>query len=416
LNLSLLMGTREDGKQAKPASDKSKQRSTFQVVLPKARIDVFPQRSLSQKEWNREFPKEVVQIEGFYNELDHIQHLLQKVNWKKKSPVSFPFRQRSLITKILSFDPFPNEGVDKKLSLFSREFREFIQLQLISRGNFYSDRFPLSLATQVLFDGTNELNSDIDSEKLEKEILNQFLRSGGRIEEIDRVKEINLGWRKEFTLTSEGNPAVFRSQFLIINSPLHRVSPFLGKKRKGLLKWEKKIKPIYMMIPLFLGVHEKVIPVGMKDLLISILDLGKPYDDGNLLFLSLSPKGDETRAPEGKRAVTVESLMDVGKWEQTHLADYQQGVMKHLYHLYPFLEHYIEIVDFQWVSDHVPKWSYSHFLYESTSDFHWREGVLPMRMSRNIYFVGKENFPYLGLGGEVFSGLTAAQHILKKYS
>jgi hypothetical protein len=416
LNLSLLMGTREDGKQAKATPDKSKQRSTLQIVLPRARIDIFAQRSLSQREWTREFPKEVVQIEKFYNELDQIQHLLQKVNGKKNSPAFFPFRQRSLITKIFPFDPLPNEGVDKKLSLFSREFRELIQLQLISRGNFYSDRFPLSLATQVLFDGTNELNSDIDSEKIEKEILNQFLRSGGRVEEIDRVKEINLGWRKGFTLTMEGNPAVFRSQFLVINSPLHRITPFLGKKRKRLLKWERKIKPLFMMIPLFLGIHEKVIPVGMKDFLISILDLGKPYDDGNVLFLSLSPKGDETRAPAGKRALTVESLMDVGKWEQTHLADYQQGVMKHLYHLFPFLEHYIEFVDFQWVSDHVPKWSYSHFLYEPTSDFYWREGVVPIRMSKNIYFVGKENFPYLGLGGEVFSGLTAAQHILKKYS
>jgi hypothetical protein len=416
LNLSLFMGTREDGKQAKATSDKSKQRSTFQVVLPKARIDIFPQRSLSQREWKREFPKEVVQIEEFYNELDQVQLLLQKVDGKKTSPAFFPFRQRSLITKIFPFDPLPNEGVDKKLSLFSREFRELVQLQLISRGNFYSDRFPLSLATQVLFDGTNELNSDIDSEKMEKEILNQFLRSGGRVEEIDRVKEINLGWRKEYTLTLEGNPAVFRSQFLVINSPLHRMTPFLGKKRKGLLKWEKKIKPLFMMIPLFLGIHEKVVPVGMKDFLISILDLGMPYHDGNVLFLSLSPKGDETRAPAGKRALTVESLMDVGKWEQTHLADYQQGVMKHLYHLFPFLEHYIEFVDFQWVSDHVPKWSYSHFLYEPTSDFYWREGVVPIRMSKNIYFVGKENFPYLGLGGEVFSGLTAAQHILKKYS
>jgi len=414
LNLSLLMGTREDGKHAKVASDKLRQRSIFQVVLPRARIDIFSERSLSQMEWKREFPKEVVQIEGFYNELDRIQHLLEKVNRKKTSPAFFPFRQRSLIKNIFSFDPFPKEKMEERFFPFSKEFREFIQLQLVSRGNFYSDRFPLSLVTQVLFEGTNELNSDIDSEKVERQLLNQFLRSGGRIEEIDRVKEINLGGRKGMTLTLEGSPTVFRSQSLIINSPLHRISPFLGRKRKGLSRWEKKIKPLYMMIPLLLGIDEKVVPVGMKDLLVSTLDLEKPHDDGNLLFLSLSPKGDETRAPEGKRALTVESLMDVKKWEHTPLAEYQQGVMKHLYHLFPFLENYIEFVDFQWASDHVPKWSYSHFLYEATSDFCWREGVVPMRISKNIYFVGKENFPYLGLGGEVFSGLTVAQQILKK--
>jgi len=415
LNLPLLMGTREESRQAKVSSDKSKQRAAFQVVLPKARIDIFPQRLLFQKEWKREFPKEVVQIEAFYNELDQIQPLLQVVKEKNSSPF-FPLRQRSFTKKYFPFDPFPKEEMDKRLSLFSREFREFIQLQLISWGNLYSNRLPLSLGAHILLDETNELNPDFDLEKMEKDILGQFLRSGGRVEEVERVKKVTLGWRKGFTLSMEGDPRVFRSQFLIFNSPLHRVSSLLGKKGKELLKWGKKIKPFYVMIPLFLGIHEKVIPVGMNDLLISILDLEKPYGDGNVLFLSLSPKGDETKAPEGRRALTVESLMDVGKWEQTLLVDYQQGVMKHLYHLFPFLEHYIEFIDFQWASDHVPKWSYSHFLYEATSHFYWREGVVPMSMSKNIYFVGKENFPYWGLGGEIFSGLTVAQQILKKYS
>jgi phytoene dehydrogenase-like protein len=348
--------------------------------------------------------------------LDQIQQALQKENWKKNSQAFFPFRQRSSIAKVFPFGSLPEEGVDKKLSLFSTEFREFIQLQLISLGNFYSDRFPLSLATQVLFKGTSEFNSDIDSEKLEKEILNQFLRAGGRIEEIDGVKKIEFGWRKECALTLEGNPAVFRSQFLVINFPLHRSSPLLRERKKGFLKWEKKIKPLYMRVPLFLGVDEKVIPVGMENLVISILDLEKSYEDGNVVLLSISSKGDKTRAPEGKRAITVESLMDVEKWGQVALADYQQGVMGHLYHLFPYLEHYTELFDFQWASDHISTWSYPHYLYQATSDFNWRQGVVPVRMSKSIYFVGKENFPYLGLGGEVFSGLTAAQHILKKFS
>jgi phytoene dehydrogenase-like protein len=417
LGISFLMGTREDGKQAKVASDKSKHGPTFQVVLPKARIDVFPQRSQSQREWKREFPREVSQIGGLYKELDQIQHLFQKVNGKKDpSGFSFPFQERSFAKRILSSDPFPNEEMDKKLLPFSKEFRQFIQLQLISWGNLYSDRFPISLAAHVLFDETNELNSDMDVERLEIEVLNQFTRSGGRVEEIDRVKEIKPSRRKGFTLNLDGNPEVFRSQFLIINSPLHRISSFLGKKGKRLLKWGKRIKPRYVITPLFLGIHEKVIPVGMKDHLISLLDLEKPYEDGNLLFLSMSPKGDKTRAPEERRALTVEGLIDAGKWDQTHLVNYQQTVMKHLRHLFPFLENYIEFADFQWVSDQFPKWSYSHFLYESGSGFSWREGVVPMRMSKNIYFVGKENFPYWGLGGEVFSGLTVARQILRKYA
>ena len=416
LQLPLLTGTREEGKQARVSSDRSTQGADFQVVLPKARIDIFSQRSLSQKEWKREFPKEVVRIEEFYNELNQTQRFLQGVERKKNISPFFPLRKRSFIKKIFPFESFPKGRMDEKLLSFSRAFRESIQLQLISWGNLYSDRFPVSLAAHIFSDEANVLYPEVDLEKLEKEILNQFLRSGGSIEEIDRVKKINLGWRKGVTLSLEGDPRVFQSQFLIMNSPLHRMSSLLGKKGKELLKWGKKIKPLYVMIPLFLGIREKVIPVGMKDLLVSMMDLEKPYDNGNVLFLSLSSKGDEDKAPEGRRALTVESMMDVGKWEHTLQVDYQQEVMKHLYHLFPFLEHYIDLVDFQWASDHVPNWSYSHFLYEATSNFYWREGVVPVRMSKNIYFVGKENFPYLGLEGEIFSGLSAAQQILKKDS
>jgi hypothetical protein len=414
LNLPFLK-PRAENKQARIILDGSKERVAFQLVLPRARIDISPLRFLSQKEWKREFPKELVKIEEFYNELDQMHHLLQKAREKQNSPPFFPLGQHSFAKKLFSFNLFPEETIDKRLLSFSREFREFLQLQLTSWGNYYSDRSPLSLAAQILSGEGNELNADFDLENLEKEILNQFLRSGGRAEEIDGVKKIDRGWRKGFALWPEGDPRVFGSRFLIFNSPLHRISGLFWKKGNELLKWGEKIRPRYMMIPLFLGIREKAIPVGMKDLLISMLDLDKPYDDGNVLFLSLSPKGDETKAPEGKRALTVESLMDFGKWEQTLPLDYQQGVMKHLYHLFPFLENGIEFVDSHWASDHVPKWSYSHFLYQVTSDFYWKEGVVPMSMARNIYFVGKENFPYLGLEGEIFAGFTAAQRILKKY-
>jgi hypothetical protein len=182
------------------------------------------------------------------------------------------------------------------------------------------------------------------------------------------------------------------------------------------LRWQERIKPHFVLIPIFLGIREKVIPIGMKDLLVSILDLEKPYQDGNVLFLSLSPRGDETQAPEGRRALTVESLMGLEKWEQTLSVDDQHGILNHLVHLIPFLENHIDFVEFQWASEHISKWSYSHFLYEATSDFDWREGVVPMNLFKNVYFVGKENFPHLGLEGEIATGFSVAQQILEKYS
>jgi hypothetical protein len=48
-------------------------------------------------------------------------------------------------------------------------------------------------------------------------------------------------------------------------------------------------------------------------------------------------------------------------------------------------------------------------------DFQWRERIVPTRISKDLYFTGKENHPHLGLEGEVLSGLMVAEQILKKY-
>ncbi|MGZ3494983.1 MAG: NAD(P)-binding protein, partial [Thermodesulfobacteriota bacterium] len=208
LNLSLGR-TQEEGKQASISLSKSRQAAGFQVILPKARVDIFPHGSLFQKEWKREFPQELGRVEEFYNQLNQIQHPFQRGNGKNVSASYFPLRQRSFITRIFSFDPFPKEKMDQKLRLFSREFREFIQLQLISWGNLHSDRFPISLAAHILLHDENGSNPDLDLGKLEGQISNQFLKYGGRVEEIERVRKVDTTWRKGLTLSLEGDPRAF---------------------------------------------------------------------------------------------------------------------------------------------------------------------------------------------------------------
>jgi len=410
LNLPFLALSYEEGRQ-----DKAKQQVSFQVILPKARVDLFWERSLFQIELKREFPEEVGPIENFYDELNSLHHLLKKIEIKEGSESFFPLQKRSMFKGLFSFKAISKGEMGQRLSPFSREFKQFMQLQLISHGNLYPDQWLMALVAFLLNDESGKTTPHMDLEKLEENIFEQFSQSGGKVEEIEKVEKLDKEWRRGFVLSSERVEGPFQSQFLILNSPLHRVLNFLSKKRKQLSKWEKRIQPRYVLIPFFLGIREKVVPVGMKDLLVSILDLGGPYDEGNVLYLSLSPKGDETKAPEGKRALTVETLMPVGKLNPSSLDKYQEKVMKHLTHLFPFLENHIEFIDFQWAKEQISRWSYSHFLYETTSDFHWREGVVPNRLSSSLFFVGKENFPYLGLEGEILSGLMVAEEILKKF-
>jgi phytoene dehydrogenase-like protein len=416
LNLPFLIRDREDTRKSDTKSERPKQKVAFQVILPKARIDLFCHRSMLEMEWKREFPKELSRIENFYNEMDRIQSLLKKMKTEGAWSV-FPLRPSPWIKRLFPFQSLPKGTTDEKLFSFSKEFREFIQLQLISWGNVDSDRFPIFLTSYLLSsEEAEKWVSNPDAEKMAKGIFEKFFQSGGTVEEIEGVEKIDIGWwRRKFTLVLSGGGKTIRSKFLILNSPLHRVSSFLGKREKLLSKWRKKIQPRYALLPIFLGIDEKVVPVGMRDLLVSILDLEKAYEGGNLLFLSLSQKGDETAAPKGKRALMVESLMPVEKWNESSLEEHLKSVMRHLHHLFPFHERYIEFTDWSWAKRQFSCWSYPHFLYETGHDFEWGEGVVPNRISRNLYFVGKENFPYLGIEGEVTSGWMIAKQVLEKY-
>jgi len=416
LNLPPVTGDREDGRKADRRFGKTKQESAFQVILPKARVDLFCQRSIFRREWKREFSKEADRIANFYKEMERIAPLMRRMKSEGGSWSAFPIRSSPWIKRWLPFKSLPRERMNEKLSAFSKEFGEFIRLQLISWGNLYSDRFPLYLAAYLLLQDEGEKwVFQMDLERMEKKILEIFALSGGKIEEIEGVEKIERKWLGGFALSLKGETRVLRSRFLLFNSPLHHLSHLLGKKDRKLSRWREKIQPRYALLPLFLGIDEKVVPVGMRDLLVSILDLEKPYGGGNLLLLHLGPKGDGEWAPQGKRAVTVESLISVEQGDPGSLDEHLKGVMRHLDHLFPFLEDYVEFTDWGWAKEQFLCWSYPHFLYETNHDFKWGEGVVPARLSRNLYFVGKENFPYLGLEGEVISGRLVGKQLLEKF-
>jgi hypothetical protein len=163
-----------------------------------------------------------------------------------------------------------------------------------------------------------------------------------------------------------------------------------------------------------LALREIGIPVGMRDFLVSISDPGKPYDGGNLLYLSISPEGDRSKAPEGNRALTVESLLRWDKvkegWDPCWMDEQRESVLRHLRQLIPFLDHHVEFLESDRGRELVSRWSYPHFVYETHSE----EGMVPTRISRDLYVAGKENLPFLGLEGEILSGGKAGREILGK--
>jgi phytoene dehydrogenase-like protein len=398
--------------QPRRKSPPSKDRVLFQAILPDSRIDLFEDRRKLLKEWEREFPKEAARLDAFYHKMDLVA---RKRKEGKPELSAWPFsvsESRGFFARRFSSEPTLD------LSSFSREFQQLARLQLVSQGNFMTDEFPEPLAASLLSGDRLSLPFPATvSEDLKRRVLAVLIDRGGRVEEVDGIEEATTHWRRGVTIVSGKDKKTFRSRVLVINAPLHRMAEVPGTLREKLFRHEAKIRPGYVSVPLFLGLQEKVIPVGMRDLLVSVADLGKPYGGGNTLFISLSPEGEKREAPEGRRAVTVQSLVPTGKLDRTSLLDHQKAVMEHLARLIPYLDRYTDFVEFDWTLDQVsrwPHWGYPHFVYEATSRFGWEDGILPIRLSRKVYLSGREGFPYLGLEGEVWSGWRVAGAILKK--
>ena len=388
----------------------------FQVILPTVRIDLYRERSLLQKEWKREFPREFTQVENFYAELDQQNQILKALKNKEPMESLFPVRPGSFFKRWFPFERLPEWKMGEKLPNGSFELQKFIQLQTTSIGNLVSDSLPLSLVSHLLLpDEEYEGGKYIDLEIVIENLFKEFLESGGRVESIEGVKKMERRRREGFILSLKGEDIQFRSKSVLFNSPLHSLFSLLSKRGKVALKRAGRIGPQYVIVPIFLGIREKVVPVGMRDLLVSLQDIEKPYERGNLLLIGLSGRGDETQAPEGWRALIAQGFIPFGKVDPDSLDDLQRGVMKHLGHLFPFLENHIEFINREWTDQQISCWSYSHVLYETNRPFQWREGIVPVRLSNHLYFTGKENFPYLGIEGECLSGLMAGREISKRY-
>ena len=412
LSLSRLVGKGKD-------SPEREQQVPFQVILPKGRIDISSGRERFRLELEREFPDEVAEIESFYDEIDRLCQLEREAETREGPSKFFLLRTPSAVKRLFSMDPFKGR-LGKRVSLFSREFKTFINLQLISQGNLFSNRFSMEAVAHLLSrrgtnDQTGELTSRVGLESVRETILKDFSQSGGCVEEIETMEGFEAKRGRGFIL-SAGDRGVFHCRFLILNSPLQGLSNLLGSRETRVIRLAQRIQPRCLILPLFLGIREKGVPVGMKDLLVSLFDLERPFEGGNLLFLALSPRGDETQAPEGRRALIAESLLSPGKKDLHSTKDHQKGVMDHLLWLFPFLEDHIECADWGWGEEQMTRWSYPYFFYETGSRFHWREGVIPTRISKNLYLVGKENFPHLGLEGETLSGLMVGQQIQEERS
>lgn len=143
------------------------------------------------------------------------------------------------------------------------------------------------------------------------EDLASYLKTqNGELHYATKVKKIHTEAKQVKGLSSSRGD--YEAPVIISAIPLSNTADLLADTSTSLKSRKQKQAEMWGAFTLYLGVDERCLP---KDALVfeQISD-SKIHEEGANLLISTSPAWDSSRAPKGKRAITVSTHVDARKW------------------------------------------------------------------------------------------------------
>ncbi len=386
---------------------------SYQVVLPRSRINVTTSREHLFDELFREFPESIDSLRNLYNEWD----LLAR-NWHDSYPDLDSFvEKRHLIagaaararnrmnasrTKSMAESLRLNEGAGK-----------FLSVQNHFLGSYPLDGSPEALATSLIHcigrRGTFE--EPTGSSSLTSLLATRFQEFGGKIEHGVTIKNINIMPRAGVEIILD-NDEKRMGKCLVTTSGIAE-----GLKTISDIFNKGKVSPPNPLVPVrfYLGIKDSLVPVGMENNLLYIPERDDVLPGKGGYYLTLSPKNSEM-APEGMRAMTVTILTEptmLSELAQAPGSDLRSELINALEAVIPFINKGLTFVGSD-MSDS-EKGMVPRPLGGGTVA--WSPGLVG---KTNVQFLSRKRIgiisptPWeLGIEGEVISALTAAVALRK---
>jgi phytoene dehydrogenase-like protein len=106
---------------------------------------------------------------------------------------------------------------------------------------------------------------------------------------------------------------IFAADTVIANLPPWNVAMLLGEQSpRRLRRLPPRPRGVWGAFMVYVGLDGSAIPEGLP--LHHQVVLGEPFGNGNTVFLSLSPNWDSSRAPVGRRALTMSTHTELDRW------------------------------------------------------------------------------------------------------
>ena len=327
-----------------PAHDVS-----YQVVLPRHRINIYPDRNRFLAELAREFPESLEEMRNLYQEWDDVAD-----TWREGMENVEELEKRRYYTRGLTHrlkgiwqarklnDQFKSMDPDSPEMAFLA-----LQNHVLGGQPLHGSNPPLSTSLIHSVGRRGTFRESLGSRGITDLMLQRFKEYGGELLEQEKVVGIEQVGRENLTLRLASGDQINTRTMSSTEGLSAGIEELRLNKVPVIDRGEARIHPVRF----YLGVEDKVIPLGMEDNLLLMRE-----DDGGPLglkcyFLALSPAGSDM-APEGKRSLTVtsflsaESLVDMEKEQADEIRD---DLLRSLESVIPFLgeglDHYSSDLD-----------------------------------------------------------------------
>ncbi|MBI5747670.1 MAG: NAD(P)/FAD-dependent oxidoreductase [Nitrospinae bacterium] len=406
----------------------------LQVILPNHRINIYSERDRLYEELKREFPSDMANLIKFYQESDKIEdeiyYLLNKGHFYSLKN-HYPHENKRLkkfytaISILLKRKKDILHLADKWVN--PSEIEKFIDLQLIYFTHKKSADIPLPISSIILGIPKRGIygikgGARILTNTLEK----QLIKYGGKITCNSTAEEIILKGSKACGVkVRQGNSvSELKSDWVISDTTFSNMEESLVKKKRKKSQFSrinKKIRGGFVPFSVLLGIDEKVIPELMGEHAIMMRDYELPALGSNIIFISVSPGWDETRAPQGKRSITATYFLSQDEaskinWEFER-ENKTKEMIDNLEQLIPFISEFIDCAYSITPDDYQRMTLRKNGVlrsFNNQSGFYGFNSPSSRTPVKKLFMVGDEVFPGSGAAHTAKSGIRAAEEILKR--
>lgn len=417
--------------------EKAQESISHQIVLPEARVDLFPNHQYLLREVEREFPENSHMLGKLYSHFNEVSKLSSEFLHDTDTQIEKSYISNFLVNRKIAKKEKIKEAItsdytgymNQAFTNISPELKAFFlsQIKTLSYEDFSNP--DMLTSSWLLSTNFRKYNTDIAHvHELQDFLKKRFLKFKGDIEDISQFEYfVTKGSNIKTAILKKGIKEYY-CRYLIINTQLRHILKYFPKgfkaKRLANLVTTEKFKGMWYTVNFI--VDRSVIPIGMKNKIIYLSNLEKSMNLGEYLIVSLEELKDENIA-EKQILLSASIFIDLGKPE--HFEDYYEYtkiIHKKVNKLIPFFDDYLIYSYPSTDNPHAYKTdlfeSYLNFLRRGDYNYVYQEDtninpIIGSQFScpyKNMFISGRNSYKHLGVSGEIFAGYKLANHLTKK--